>query len=121
MYYIIYLEYDNSYLSVYLYISLSIYLIISSKITWFSKSQQSSTFESNVWTRKKSLDLSAHSSLSCIDNLDWFESLRHEEERVERDDGDRGLAWGDETKEALIYPPNTRGPEHLGGIYRDYG
>lgn len=69
-----------------------------------------------MWPKEKSLDLSAHSSLSCIDNLGWFESLQREEEQVEKDDGDRDLARSDETKEVLIYPPNTRGPNTSAGF-----
>lgn len=43
-------------------------------------------------------------------------SAVQEKEQVEKDDGDHGLAQGDEAKEALIYPPNTRGPNTLAGF-----
>lgn len=42
--------------------------------------------------------------------------LRREKEQVEKDDGDRDLARRDEAKEALIYPPNTRGPNTSAGF-----
>jgi len=73
-------------------------------------------FENIVWPKDKSLDLSAPPSLRCIDNLGWFKSLQREEEQVEKGDGDRDLVQRDETKEALIYPPNTRSPNTSAGF-----